>query len=81
MSEAMTERQLQQPTSVRLPADMKRDLRIMAAIHEQTLSDEIVIRLRRSLSEEKQQEAAGGEFGDQAPAAGNENAAFERGAV
>ncbi|MGN7867800.1 hypothetical protein ACTJI6_02855 [Paracoccus sp. 22332] len=53
----------------------------MAAIHEQTLSDEIVIRLRRSLSEEKQQEAAGGEFGDQAPAAGNENAAFERGAV
>lgn len=24
---------------------------------------------------------AGGEFGDQAPAAGNENAAFERGAV
>lgn len=56
-----------QPTSIRLPAQMKQHLRIMAAIHEQSLSDEIMVRLHRSISEEER--AAGDQLGGNAPAA------------
>lgn len=42
-----------QAASVRLPAEMKKELRIRAAMNDVTLSDEIVSRLGHSLSEEK----------------------------
>lgn len=45
-------------TSVRLPAENKRGLRIQAAMHDQSLSSEIIARLRRSLNQSEAEQAA-----------------------
>lgn len=40
-----------QSASVRMPADLKKALRIQAALNDRTLSDEIIGRLQMSLEE------------------------------
>lgn len=65
----MTDETLLQPMSMKMPAWMKRKLRIMAAMHEQSLTTEILVRLRRTLSEDEARLAAGGDLGGTTPAA------------
>lgn len=75
----MSNRQEQQPTSIRLSASMKRTLRIEAAIHDQSLSEEIICRLQRTLCEDERAAAAGQGVQSSPAAAGIETAALERG--
>lgn len=58
--------------ALRVPVSLRDRLKIEARRHGRSMNTHLVMALRA---------AAGGEFGDEAPAAGNENAAFERGAV
>lgn len=45
--------QATQSASVRMPAGLKRSLRIKAAVNDQSLSDEIIGRLQKSLDDEE----------------------------
>ena len=65
--------------TITVPASLRRMLRESAARNDRTFSGEIVRCLKKGSGWDEV--AAGGSFGDQAPAAGNENAAFERGEV
>ncbi|WP_373305592.1 hypothetical protein [Paracoccus aerius] len=52
-----------------MPSGMRQELRIMAAIHDQSLTEEILVRLRRSLAEDAKKRAAGDGRQTQTPAA------------
>lgn len=60
---------------VRFPEGMRDAIRRKAAESERSMNAEIIFHLRKALGE-----TAGGEFGDQSPAAGNDNAALPGGA-
>lgn len=59
-------------TTLRLPVGLRDEMKVQAAKVGRSFNTHLVMILK---------EAAGREFGDANPAAGNENAAFERGAV
>ncbi|WP_103171610.1 Arc family DNA-binding protein [Paracoccus sp. SY] len=61
---------------LRLPDGWREAIKARAAINRRTMTQEILTALESVVGE-----AAGGKLAGEAPAAGNENAAFERGAV
>ena len=61
---------------VRLPTGMRAALRGSAAANERTMNAEVIFHLRKALGM-----AAGVEFGDQSPAAGNDEAALQGGSL
>lgn len=63
-------------TAVRLPLSLRESLRIEAKSLGRSLNTHIVMLLGVA-----SKAAAGDEFGDQTPAAGNENAALARGEI
>ena len=69
-------RKQETPYGLRMPIGMREKVKKMAAENGRSMNAEIVFRLRCALGE-----AAGGEFGDQSPAAGNDNAVLQDGAI
>ena len=63
-------RQQETPYGLRLPKGMRGRVKEMAAENGRSMNAEIVFHLKKALGA-----AAGGSFGDQAPAAGSEAAA------
>lgn len=68
---AMTNRKQDTPYGLRMPNGMRDEVKGMAAANGRSMNAEIVFHLRKALGA-----AAGGSFGDQAPAAGSETAAL-----
>lgn len=64
------------PYGLRMPKGMRPRVKAMAAENGRSMNAEIIFHLRKALGA-----AAGADLGGAIPAAGNENAAFERGAV
>lgn len=59
-------------TTLRLPRDLRDEMKIQAIRAGRSFNTHVVMLLAT---------AAGGEFGDQAPAAGNDNAAVQGGTI
>lgn len=64
------------PFKLNVPADLMEMLKDIARRESRSISAQMNLMLRKQVGA-----AAGNGFGDMNPAAGNENAAFERGAV
>lgn len=67
--------------TITVPASLRRTMKVSAAKNDRSFSGEIVHCLKIGSGWKSDEEAAGGDLGGLAPAAGNENAALERGEV